>query len=385
MDTPSGLPRLLVVDESRMVRALLVRHVRESYDFREEADGESAWQTLVLDHSIDLVICSLSLPVLDGDGLLQRVRASRLPRLARLPMLMISGDDRESIERARTHGASDFIDRSIGSAELLARVDSLLLLAQAQKRLLAEQDLHVQNASTGLFTRKYMELQALQALSHAVRHQSDVSAMVLCFDGVDALREQYGADVLEFLQQRFIAILAGKIRREDSLGHHVGSQLVVISPGTSPAGCVRFANRLRDAIQCATVQVHGRSVRMTMSAGVSSSPGDTISSAEALIALAANRLESAQQNGGNRVVSGQAGQPEAAEPSVERALSLLRVGRADAVAPHAASLARQLLPLFGVLERELALGLPLTELELRARGSSAVSAGTPPAVPTPPE
>ena len=118
MTEQSPLPRILVVDESRMIRAMLVRQIREFYDFREEADGESAWQVLVLDHSVTLVICSLSLPVLDGDGLLARVRASRLERLAQMPMLMISGDDEQVIERARSHGASDFIRRGTNSRKV---------------------------------------------------------------------------------------------------------------------------------------------------------------------------------------------------------------------------------------------------------------------------
>ena len=97
MDSRNQLPRILIVDESRMVRAMLIRHIRDQYDFREEADGEAAWQVLVLDHSIELVICSLSLPVLDGDGVLVRVRSSRLSRLCQMPMLMISGDDNEAV------------------------------------------------------------------------------------------------------------------------------------------------------------------------------------------------------------------------------------------------------------------------------------------------
>ena len=68
MENPNQLPRILIVDESRMVRAMISKHIREFYDFREEANGEAAWQVLVLDHSIELVICSLSMPVLDGNG-----------------------------------------------------------------------------------------------------------------------------------------------------------------------------------------------------------------------------------------------------------------------------------------------------------------------------
>ena len=91
MNSPTQLPRILIVDESRIVRATISKHVRDLYDYREESDGEAAWQVLVLDHSIALVICSLSLPVLDGNGLLDRVRASKLTRLSQMPMLMIAG------------------------------------------------------------------------------------------------------------------------------------------------------------------------------------------------------------------------------------------------------------------------------------------------------
>ena len=132
MDTSTALPRILIVDESRIVRAMLIKHIREHYDFREEANGEAAWQVLVLDQSIQLVICSLSLPVLDGDGLLVRVRSSRLARLSQMPMLMISGDNDEVLERAKAHGASDFISRGAVGPELLARIDSLLKLSQAK-------------------------------------------------------------------------------------------------------------------------------------------------------------------------------------------------------------------------------------------------------------
>ena len=204
MENPNQLPRILIVDESRMVRAMISKHIREFYDFREEANGEAAWQVLVLDHSIELVICSLSMPVLDGNGLLDRVRASRLTRLSQMPMLMISGDDDEARERAKSHGASDFISRSTGGPELLLRVDTLLKLSQAQSQLKENLEQHVQNPETGIFTRKYIELQAVQAMSQAMRHGGEVSAMVMGFDNVGVLREEQGAEVVKQLQQRFI-------------------------------------------------------------------------------------------------------------------------------------------------------------------------------------
>ena len=364
METPTQLPRILIVDESRMVRAMLIKHIRELYDFREEGDGEAAWQVLVLDQSIQLVICSLSLPVLDGDGLLVRVRASKLPRLSQMPILMISGDNDEALARAKSHGASDFINRGTGSTELLARIDSLLRLAEAKNQLKENLEQNVQNPESGLFTRKYVELQAVQAMSHAMRHDSEVSAIVMSFDNIGALREEHGAEVFKQLQQRFTDMLASKIRKEDSLGHFAGSQLVVISPGTPYPACESFGNRLREAIHVANIAVHGQRLNLSVSVGVSNSPVDGVTSAGALIELAGSRLKTAQQLGGNQVISCQM-QPltTALVPRIEHAIALIKSGHESEVVPHLPALGRQILPLLKLLDRDLKLDLPMAEIE----------------------
>lgn len=367
MNSHTQLPRILIVDESRMVRAMISKHIRDLYDYREEADGEAAWQVLVLDHSIELVICSLSLPVLDGNGLLDRVRSSRLTRLSQMPMLMIAGDNDEAIERAKSHGASDFISRGTGGAELLARIDSLLRLAQAQHQLKENLEQNVQNSETGLFTRKYVELQAVQAMSHAMRHNSEVSAMVMSFDNIGALREEHGVDVVKQLQQRFISMLSSKIRKEDSLGHYAGSQLVVISPGTPAAACESFGNRLREAIHVANIAVHGQRLNLSVSVGVSNSPADAVVSAGALIELAGSRLKTAQQGGGNQVIScnPKANAVASAVPGVDQALALIKAGQIGEVVPHLAALGMRVMPLLRLMERRFSLGLPLAEIEKR--------------------
>ena len=366
--TQNPLPRILVVDESRMVRAMLIKHIRDHYDFREEADGEAAWQVLVLDHSIELVICSLSLPVLDGNGLLDRVRSSRLSRLSQMQMLMITGDNDEAIERAKSHGASDFVSRSTGGSELLTRIDSLVKLAQAQNQLKENLEQHVQNPETGLFTRKYIELQAAQAMSHALRHDSEVSAMVMGFDNVGALREEQGIEVMKQLQQRFTAMLISKIRKEDSLGHYVGSQLVVVSPGTPYSSCESFGNRLREAIHVANIVAHGQRLNLSVSVGVSNTPADSVTSAGALIELAGARLKAAQQAGGNRVIACNV-QPEdvtaAVAPRIDLAIALVKSGHANEVLPHLAALGSQVLPLLKLLDQRLKLDLPMAEIEKR--------------------
>ena len=73
-----NLPRVLIIDDSRMVRASIIRHVRGRFEVREEADGEAGWQTLLVDPTIQAVITDIGMPRLDGYGLLERMRSSRL-------------------------------------------------------------------------------------------------------------------------------------------------------------------------------------------------------------------------------------------------------------------------------------------------------------------
>ncbi len=364
MDDTTQQPRILIVDDSRMVRATIIKRIRDFYDFREEADGEAGWQALVLDHSIQLVITDLSMPVLDGFGLLGRIRGSRLARIRDMPVLMISGDEEEARERAKALGVSDFIAKGIGAAELLARIDSLVKLAQTQNRLKENREQQVQDAETGLFTRKYIELQAAQAMSHAMRHDSQVSAMVLGFDRYAALRDKHGESVVKQLQLSFTKMLSGKMRKEDSLGHFAGSQFAVVSPGTSHTACESFAGRLREAIESANIAVHGQRLQVSISVGVANSPADSVTSAGALLELAGARLKSAQQAGGNQVI-GCVGKPPAvaAAPSFAHAVELLKSGREGSLLPHLAELGLQALPLLRLLDRELKLGLPLADIE----------------------
>ena len=117
-----SLPRVLIIDDSRMVRASIIRHVRGRFEVREEADGEAGWQTLLVDPTIQAVITDIGMPRLDGYGLLERMRSSRLSRINTLPVVVISGDDEPDVRiRAKSAGATDFISKSVSNVELLAR------------------------------------------------------------------------------------------------------------------------------------------------------------------------------------------------------------------------------------------------------------------------
>lgn len=58
----SSLPRILIVDDSRIVRATIIKRIRDRFDAREEVDGEAGWEALLIDPTLQLVITDHTMP-----------------------------------------------------------------------------------------------------------------------------------------------------------------------------------------------------------------------------------------------------------------------------------------------------------------------------------
>lgn len=361
----ADLPRILVVDDSRVVRMSLVQQLKSDYEVREENDGEAAWQALVIDQTIKAVISDLQMPKLNGYQLLERIRSSKLRRLQLLPFILLSGEESEE-ERlgAQALGVSDFLTKGAGNAELAIRLKNLLALTKAKENLESGREQMVLNPISGLFTRKYLEVQVAQALSHSVRHHVETSVMVIGFDDFAGLVERLGRSVVTEVANRFARMLAGKVRHEDSLGHFGDGQFAVVSPGTAASFCYTFAERVREAVEIGRLSASGQTVAITVSIGIASMPADAVDSAAGLLDLAGQRMRRAMAGGGNQTEAGGV-RPVMRQISINRALELLAARRSAQVRPHAEGLARQLLPLLRLIDEELGLALPLAELEQR--------------------
>jgi diguanylate cyclase (GGDEF)-like protein len=314
-----------------------------------------------------VVLTDLSMPKLDGYGLIERIRSAADPRIRALPVVLISGEEDEAArDRAKALGATDFITKGIGTSELLARIASLVKLAKTESALSESREQQVKHPETGIFGAQYVAEQAEQILAVALRHQQSASALVIGIDGLDRIKSQYGEAVGKQIGLRFGQLLTSKIRKEDSLGHYVGDTFVVVSPATPEPGCMVFAERLRESVEALNVTLGGKRLPLTVSIGVSDAPPDPVKDGKAWLELAASRMALASAGGGNRAVGCDDRVFEPARlPTLDHALALLRAGRQSEIAQHAGELALLVLPLLNLANQELKLGVPMAEIEKR--------------------
>lgn len=366
-----ALPKILIVDDSRMVRASIIKNIKGRFDIREEGDGEAGWQTLLLDAGIQVLISDLTMPKLDGYGLLQRIRDSSISRIRDLPVIMISGDEDESARnRAKECGATDFITKGIGTAELLARLEALIKLAQARNDLENMSRQVMIDPESGLPTGEYLKQQGRQALALAQRRGDEVSVIAVEILFFDDLVAKYGQAVGEQLIRQFRTVLSKRIRLEDTVSQTGPSQFSVVCPGIDPADALAFTQRLDQTIRRATISYRGERVEIGLKFGIANSRDDVWQTMTHLLQLAQDRA--GPEVG---VVEGE-GQPlvqadEAGIPSpqigVEEAIAILQSGENEQVKPHLALLALQLLPLLKLIDTELKLGLKTDEADMRLK------------------
>lgn len=370
-----ALPRVLIIDDSRMVRASIIRHVRDRFDVREEADGEAGWRTLLVDPTIQAVITDIGMPNLDGYGLLERIRSSRLSRINTLPVVVISGDDEPDVRvKAKAAGATDFITKGIGNIELLARLEALTQLARTQRDL-EESRAALATASpvdptSGLATHSYLQYHAAQELSLAQRRNGALSVMVIEIDQFDTVVTRYGAHVAQLVNRKLAKIMATKLRKEDTVAELAPARFAVVSPSTDIMGAAGFAMRLRGAIEHIVMTYRDERIRIRLTMGLAAADSDRQQTVSHLIAIAIERLQAGQLAGGNRVI-GDNGEitadmlPQPGRPtiSIDQLLQqLAATGPDPALRKQIPDAIRTLLPLLELIESEHPSGLPLVTL-----------------------
>ncbi|HEX4327539.1 MAG TPA: diguanylate cyclase [Burkholderiales bacterium] len=393
------MPRVLVVDDSRIVRATIGKHVKNVYEVCEATDGEEGWTALMGDDQIRVVISDLSMPRLDGFGLIERIRASNEPRIRDVPIIMISGDDEaEPRRRASALGATAFITKGVGGGELLARLEALIgpaqsapasaapaplavpapnpqrtaeeVAQQAHEAALAAQraqdaveaarvaavEQAMSDPLTGLLTLSALVKQGAQLFAYARRHQLALSVMRIVLDDFGAMRAHIGDGVADQILVGVGKLLSSRMRKEDCVARTGPGEFAVALPAATRAGAARLAERLADEVKQAKILWQGQTLKITCSVGVADTVSDPGESFADIYSTAARRVERAREQGIGRVLSNDGSEEsdttvkpatplEMAGLSVDQALRLLAEGRGAELEVHVAELARAVYPL----------------------------------------
>ncbi|MCW8917798.1 MAG: response regulator [Gammaproteobacteria bacterium] len=124
---PNPGTQVLIVDDSKTVHVMLSRILRKyGYETLSAYDGETGLE-LIATHRPALVLMDVVMPGMSGFQATRQIRKSSDPEIARLPVLIISGNAQPTEEYwSAKIGANGFLAKPFDNNELLDRIEALL-------------------------------------------------------------------------------------------------------------------------------------------------------------------------------------------------------------------------------------------------------------------
>ena len=316
--------RVWIVDDSKVIRVTARKILQDHFETTEAVDGEKAWEVLSNEEPFALVVSDLTMPELDGYGLLERIRASHTPHIQNIPVIVITGSNDSEVvkERAITAGATDFIGKPFDSVDLLARTQALAS-AHATSATLTEENIALEDQLTtdpltGLANESAFMGQGYQQVSYAVRHKSSLAVFRVEIDDFGDLYKQHGESVSESMVKAVAIVLQSGVRHEDIAARTGTARFSLLLPGMNKAGIRNLADRINRDISARILKEGETRIRFTVSIGVAAPDIMRDTRFEDLLSVADNRLSYATSSGGNQVIyEGSEKQPPVLQDAAE--------------------------------------------------------------------
>lgn len=307
-DSTGNKQRLLIVDDSKVIRVTARKILRDHFETVEAVDGENAWEVLKSETSFSVVVSDLTMPNLDGFGLLERIRNSQQPHIRDLPVIVITGsNDSEAVkQRASGAGATDFIGKPFDSVHLLARTQahasSMAVTRSLTEKMVELEDQALVDPLTGLANETAFMERGYQQLSYAIRHDTSLSIFRVGIDHYGTLFKQHGEKITGAAINTVASVLQSCIRHEDLVARTGTAHFSLLLPEMNKYGIRTLANRITRDLDGRILKQGDKRVHITVSIGIVAPDIRRGTRFDELLKLANKRLFQAIKQGGNQVV-----------------------------------------------------------------------------------
>ena len=259
--------RVLVVDDSKLVRFKASKILSERFDLILAENGEEAWTKISSDKSIQLVFTDLGMPELDGFGLIQRVRSSKDEYVRNLPVIVITGasDNEEIKQKIFDIGATDFITKPFNATVIIARTESHTGYRRLNKTL---QDNVNIDALTGALNSKGLNERLIQDMSFVSRHAESLALMFFEIDNFESISNRVRKSTSETVIKAVAKALNDTVRKEDSIGREGIAKFSVILPFSKSEGVFKLSTRICSKIATFKLKINDEATVLSASIGL---------------------------------------------------------------------------------------------------------------------
>ncbi len=298
---------VLIVDDAKYFQ-YHIRVVLESSGVCEKtlvaANGGEAIEMLGREQ-IDLVLCDVMMPEVDGFEFLSRQKAELERR--EIPVIMLTVDGGvDSKVWCLEAGASDYLVKPFDDRELVARVKMHLQLRSLRSELKRINKDLAELACVDSLTRVSSRRHFLDSLGRELRRAASRDAsLVLAMIGIDDLRlvnDNHSHQIGDQLLARVARRLRSALHDYDLLTRYRGGDFAVVFVDAEPEAALVNAEHCRRLIAGEAFQIEGRQLEVTVSIGVVVTTDTGVATVDQLIRDADEALSAARERGCNQML-----------------------------------------------------------------------------------
>jgi diguanylate cyclase (GGDEF)-like protein len=249
-------------------------------------------------HRVDLVV--LHLPVADAVDMDLPAVLRRVACCEYLPVMIVAPrPPGEFCCQVLDNGADQIVCETTSPAEIVACVRALLRIKDRCDRLnnarqdLREElcqerrmmrrlrrdnaslrDLAATDALTGLRNLRSFEEGLDHEFKVARRYGHPLSLLMLDVDRFKSINDECGHPAGDRALRRLAGVLKGCVRESDLAARTGGDELAVVLPGADRRQAMTLARRIRAEVRRRPIRAEGKTVRVTVSIGLSTWPAD---------------------------------------------------------------------------------------------------------------
>jgi two-component system, cell cycle response regulator len=360
-NTDAGTPvdgkkaRILIADDSKIVRVTASKVLATHFDVVLAEDGEEAWEKICQDTSIQVVFTDLGMPRLDGYGLIQRIRQAEDEGIRNQPVIVITGAAEEEGVRRKVFelGATDFITKPFKATEILARAEAHASYQRDKESLQKSADIDL---LTGTLNRHGLNKQLEKDVSFVNRHAENMAVILFELDDFKTIYKKIGEQAANRIIKQAATILQSAIRKEDSVGRYGVEKFLIVLPMAKAEGVIVLAKRLCERISAFRMTVAGEPFPISMSAGIATARKGVPITVKGLLHSAEQALLNARAVGTGEVqiLKLEAGNDEDAPVivSVDSLLEAINKGKTDISPAELEAAIERLKPLIALMNED---------------------------------
>lgn len=220
---------LLIVDDSKLQRVVLMQALKDAFELIEATSGEECLELVERGEAqIDLVLLDLVMPGIDGFEVLRRRALS--PKFAGIPVVVLTtSDDNETQVEAFRLGAREFLNKPIKPEIAVSRINNVL---ESQRRLnvmLKEQEELKVKAEIDEMTKLLNKATAEKMAKQILEEYPDENHAILMIDidNFKNVNDSMGHDVGDHVISVVAGIISVQFGGSDIVGRIGGDEFMV--------------------------------------------------------------------------------------------------------------------------------------------------------------